>query len=365
GFWVVVATFTRQKGRDFWIPVFLAVVAAVGSFTWTTRIATPTAAYLSAPIERVQERVFELIQPAEEEPDPLVVLEEEETGVEEEEDEREEFSLPFSSLPTLLLALQSVGWIALLTPIGAYMVWMESSFRNAPAMTLGLVGVGYYASILLRFGPDGAELAGRSWPFLFIGVGFTLAYGFVRTFFITRQGRIYAQIVCVVVLSAIYVGGLQSSWPPEWARLPGPYLVGASERSVELEGIHAAEWARENMPTQSRTTGTFTMYLLFGSLGQQYPVFGLAEVYASPRFGAREVDNLQNREIRFFVIDYRVAESLPYRGTYFGSESVWTVDSNPISTEVMDKFAELPEVDRIFDSGNIVIYDLQEVTGVP
>lgn len=355
-FWVVVATFTRQKGRDFWIPVFLAVVALIGSFTWTTRVATPTAAYLSAPIERVQERVFQLIErPAEEEDtDEPVALEED-----------EEFSLPFSSLATLLIALQAVGWIALLTPIGAYMVWMESSFRNAPAMTLGLVGVGYYASILLRFGPDGAELAGRSWPFLFIGVGFTLAYGFVRTFFITQQGRIYAQSVCVMILSLIFVGGMQSSWPPGWARLPGPYLVGASERSVEFEGIHAAEWARENMPIGSRTTGTFTMYLLFGSLGQQYPVFGLAEVYASPRFGAREVDNLENREIRYFVVDYRVARSLPYRGTYFGSESSWEVDSNPITIEVMDKFEEIPDVDRIFDSGNLVIYDLQEITNVP
>ena len=70
----------------------------------------------------------------------------------------------------------------------------------------------------------------------------------------------------VVIAGGIVTGN------PLVARLPGPYHVAAEQRSIEPEGIAAANWALVELGPDNRIVADRTNAKLMGGLGLQYPV---------------------------------------------------------------------------------------------
>jgi hypothetical protein len=71
---------------------------------------------------------------------------------------------------------------------------------------------------------------------------------------------------------------------------------------------------------------------------------------------------LRQAKIRYLVVDLRLSTSLPLLGYYFedGEAGAFHI-TGPISRESLTKFNTVPAVKCVFDSGNIMIYDMEAV----
>jgi hypothetical protein len=168
-------------------------------------------------------------------------------------------------------------------------------------------------------------------------------------------------------ISIVFASGLVVGWP-NWARLPGPYLVSADTRSIEAEGRAAADWTREALGPNNRLAADRINRLLQSAYGQQRIVHGLADgvelapVFQSDQFGPREIELLRRGRVRYLVVDRRLSIALPVLGMYFDPTEPGAFGYvQPISRTALDKLDGLFGIDKIYDSGNIAIYDLQSV----
>lgn len=346
--WALVAIMIKQKGQKLFVPIGLALLCFSFLALWVTQVATITTEYLGESLYHVPNDVINLVER----------IQNPSSGG--------EVSTPQIPLPELLISMMAVGLISLGVMIGLFFIRRRYR-KNTLATLMGIVGFGYYASIVLRFVPGGAELTGRSWPFLFIGVAFTLAVALVHL--LEMRKKVWQQRLLYSMglfgLIGIFLGSITSGWPPYWARLPGEYRVAASERSVDLQSNALGQWARESVPERTRISGSFTIYYMLGSYGEQHSVFGMGQAITSPRFGARERSLLRNAQVTYVVIDYRMTESLPKRGFYFDTGESSEIRENRIDMEALQKFESLPQTSRVYDSGVIIIYDIEDASLLP
>jgi hypothetical protein len=62
------------------------------------------------------------------------------------------------------------------------------------------------------------------------------------------------------------------------------------------------------------------------------------------------------------VVDYRLTRSLPWLGIYYDNgEPGAYAHRRPIPTAAFAKFDRMQGASRVFDSGNIVIFDIKDV----
>jgi hypothetical protein len=156
---------------------------------------------------------------------------------------------------------------------------------------------------------------------------------------------------------------------PNWLRLPGPYLVGADPRSIEPQGIAAAAWTLRNLGPENRFMVDRTNRLLLGTIGRQHPVTASGDrVNVRPAFfgtslGPLEIGVLRAGAVRYVLIDRRLSTSLPLVGVYTErGEASAGRRTFPIEPAALGKFDAVPGVSRIFDSGDIQIYDIRVLT---
>jgi len=258
-----------------------------------------------------------------------------------------------------LITMASVGVISLALLPGIWWIW-RARRDDSLAMTLAVGSLGYYGSLVLRLAGGASELAGRTWPFIFVAVAFTLAQAVValeRMSPIRLRWALRAAEAGAILL--IFLAANTGGWPPYWGRLPGPYLVAASERSIEPEGVMAAEWAGEALPPASRMTTDFSNYWLMGAYGGHDPVFGVASIFYRDKLGEEDRKLISYMAVRYAVVDTRLSEALPTRGSYYGGyEGELGDPDKPMSLQALTKFDDEPGVQRIFDSGHIIVYDL-------
>jgi hypothetical protein len=95
-----------------------------------------------------------------------------------------------------------------------------------------------------------------------------------------------------------------------------------------------------------------------GSYGQQNPVETLSWIYFSPRVANLEIRDLRRDHVRYIVSDQRITQGLPVSGIWFTSgEPDAGAHEAPFPQASLAKFNSVPQLSRIFDSGNMQIYD--------
>lgn len=237
-------------------------------------------------------------------------------------------------------------------------------------LALGVASLAYGGTLPLRLLPGAAEVSSRSAEFLFLAIAFVLTLGPVQrwVFGVVSWKHSVAMTLFVAVL---FMGGYFLGAGPSWARLPGPYLVSADVRSIEPESIAAANWMLANVGPGQRTAADRINGLLMLSYGLQRPIADVGDqldvspMYFSSTFGEKEQAILDRGYIQYIVVDHRLATGLPRLGVYFQSvEPSAYLHKTPIPEEALAKFDQQTNMSRIFDSGNIVIYEVHE-TGRP
>jgi hypothetical protein len=258
--------------------------------------------------------------------------------------------------------LASVALTVLGLPFGL-LQWWQRHRNNAASVWLVLGAIAYPATLALRLTDASWEIAARSASFLFIGVAYVLALGVERLRL--SEGRLWltrlAFAMCAMIL---FAGGVIAGRSP-WSRLPWPYAVGAESRSIEPEGIAAAKWALTFLGPDNRVAADRTNTSLMGSYGEQRVITDLVDkvsisgVFLSPQLGSSELAVLRQARIRYLVVDRRFSRALPLSGQYYEKwERLIVPYTTPIELTTLDKFARIRDVNQVFDSGDIAIYDV-------
>jgi hypothetical protein len=110
----------------------------------------------------------------------------------------------------------------------------------------------------------------------------------------------------------------------------------------------------------------FSNYALLGAYGEQDAIRGLSDVYFAKQLGASERKEIRLQDVRYVLVDFRLSKSLPSSGRYFEPQEPDAYRHvSPIDTAALAKFDGETGVDRIFDSGDIVIYDVRSLNYAP
>lgn len=280
----------------------------------------------------------------------------------------------YSGQPTPLweriLMLTSVALISLSLPFGLLCLWFRYRF-NALAWMLGIVAFLYPVSLLLKLTISGSEISDRASAFLFISVAGVLAI-FIVQFWPTQRLRWTHTSLLVGVISVMFLGGIILGNGSASAILPGPYLVEADARSIEPEGIQSAEWAYSYLGPNNRMATDRVNQILMGTFGDQRLVSPTEDkideeaIFFSSKLGSYEISVLQQARVRYLVVDLRLSTALPYVGFYFDQGEPGAYQrTTPIAREALTKFNTVSQINRVFDSGNIIIYDAGGLINAP
>jgi hypothetical protein len=280
---------------------------------------------------------------------------------------------------------QLVGYASVVLILAAlpFALWRARPRARRYPLTAVVVGAAalYPATLVLDLSQSGTETSNRSSAFVFFGIALALGILVVDQLITSEPRRppprrliprvrlATAMTVLPVAMTVLLVGGLVVGWPP-YDRLPGPYLTAADQRSVEPQGVDAALWARAYVGPNNRVAADDTNGLLMASYGGQHPELGhvgkqsVANLFFSPTFETADQQIIAGDKIGFVVVDNRLSRALPLRGFYIEGDEPGAFDERtPIPAQALGKFDGAAGLARIFDSGNITIYDSRGLTG--
>jgi hypothetical protein len=347
--WTIASRLLRAD-RGLPGPGRLAILTVVGAVAWLVLVASETVRYLGPRVDDGLALIQLLLGEA-----SARQLFAPSTGVLAPEWER---VVGYGGVILLLVAL----------PFGLWRFWR--GFRSRPiAGVLALVALSYPGTLALRLTQGAAEEASRSSTFVFLGLGFAVALALSMPRLIPEGRRAALLPVFAALAVVVFVGGVVVG-TPRWSRLPGPYLPSADTRSIGPEGIDAANWARAELGPGNRIVADRVDRILMGAYGGQTPVTNYVDeiqtftVFYSPTFRAADLATLKAGRIDFLVIDRRLAGVEPLTHFFFENGEPLRVEHRPVLLTLagLTKFGQVPGVSTVFDSGNIVVYDVRELT---
>jgi hypothetical protein len=252
-------------------------------------------------------------------------------------------------------------------PFGALYIWQRLR-KNIFALILICAALAYFPMLAMRFTPQGWETSNRSSQFLFVGISFVIALGIVNLR-IPRRISSFAQIGLTLYVLVIFLGGMATGWQPN-ARLARPYLVGVGTSAIEPQGVTAARWTRSFLGEDNAFATDTTNARLLLAYGEQRPYtgakYGIKAMLRSRRVGRSEQYILQLTNVRYIAYDRRVISWDHMIGVYFNHlVSGFSQETELIEPQQYAKFDAQKGVSRIFDSGNIIMYDVKGLVDGP
>ena len=244
-----------------------------------------------------------------------------------------------------------------LIPLGWRQIW-RTRRGDAWALALGASAAVYYPCVALPFvTADGSELAGRLLTFGYIPVGYTLALALVA-----RPPTPLRKATGAASAVILLAGGIAQGWPPWWERLPGGYVVDGFESGVNPESLAAAGWAAAALPPGQRVAGDYTNNLLIGTLGGQDPVNGVSALFCGGQWTLADALIARQQAVRYLIVDLRTSEYRSPDGSVFADTAGCPT---PIPRADLTKFDAIRGMSRVYDSGNVIVYQLSEAAYAP
>ncbi len=256
-----------------------------------------------------------------------------------------------------VLITGSVVLITLSLPFGLLSLWGQYR-HNALAVTLGIFSLSYPATQAFRFTQYGSEITDRAAAYLFLAIACIFAILIAHAIPAPKLNRRVISLI-TLALALIFLGGVLVAVGADYTDLPGPYLVSADMRSIEPEGIQDAIWSLAYLGPNNRIGTDRINQMLMSTYGDQrivtrlYDNVDISPIFYASQLSPDEVSLLRYAGLSYLEVDMRLSQSLPLVGLYFENDS----PTKPMSKEALTKFDTVSKLNRIFDSGNIVIYD--------
>ena len=247
-------------------------------------------------------------------------------------------------------------------------LWFSRGWlRRRHALILLLIGIGASYPLI----PAGhitvttAEVTDRAAGFLFLGVGLVVALGLVGPI----RNRM-PLLVALPLLAVLFVGGEVFGAGTTQSQLPGRFLVSADSRSIDAPSLQAAEWLKANLPANSKVYADRVDGLLAAAVGGDHTVTHIGDnvdasrILLAPEFTNVDRSVIKSADISYVIVDERDATGLPNEQFYIESGEYGQQDRNgPVPLTALRKLASVTGVRRIFDNGDVVIYDVRALNG--
>ncbi len=226
-------------------------------------------------------------------------------------------------------------------------------------VVLGLAAVAYLAILPLRLVPAAWETSNRTSEFLFAGVALTLALACSSRWFASTSSVFFASACAAVLL----IGGVEVGWPPR-VLLSLPLRARAAGSVISTQPAAVASWAKSVLGPGHRFIAPEAVGRELLVHGDQTAFvtsapFNAATVLYDDRLTSGIVATLGDRSIGFVAIDRRVSGDDSMSGYYFPGRADTFVDALAVR-----KYDRFPGVDRLLDTGDIVVYDVRKLANV-
>jgi hypothetical protein len=263
----------------------------------------------------------------------------------------------FSSVLLLLAAL----------PFGLWQAWLRHR-RQAFAPILCLAAVGFFATLGLRFVPAAWETANRAAEFLFLGLAFVVALA-IPLAYSRLEGRgprsapWLGRAVLAGGLGVVLCAGIISSWPWD-AQMPSPVKADADGRTIEAEPLGVARFVSEEVPKGRFAASEADARLLIAP-GNAWAESGnnpdIESLLLTSVLEPWQLPLLRDRNLRYVVTDRRRRSVDTTRGYSFSVTPAGGKPDTLLPRASQEKWELVRGATRIYDSGNIVIYDLKDL----
>ena len=161
---------------------------------------------------------------------------------------------------------------------------------------------------------------GAPTTFIFFGVALVVGAWLARR--IAKDRRMLERVATIGVATVCFLGSLLYGGGPLASLLPGPYRVGADELSLGSPSLAVAHWADANLPAGSHVAVDRDNGALLNAIGGVDPVTaeaGLvnpAPLFFDHRLSPFDISLIREADIRYIVVDDRLAQGLPLYGIY-------------------------------------------------
>ncbi len=256
------------------------------------------------------------------------------------------------------------SYLAVLLLAGAFafavllLIRGKATRREHLTTPLMIVGALYFLSLPVAFVVANSAVT-RVWEFAFLGVAPLVAVALAE---LLRSTRMRAKVLATAAMFVIFLGGVVSRLSLEQG-LPGSYEPTADPRSITGDVLNASNWLLDRFGPNNAVLGDRTAFATFGSYGEQNALSGQNSgtqpwlVFFPHKITPRVIAELDTHKVRFLIVDRRIASQLPRTGWYYSeNESGAGERKRPVPAESLEKFARSPLFEKLYDNGNIVIY---------
>jgi hypothetical protein len=353
---LAVAELVTERPRR-WSALVMPASAFAVVAAWILLVAGDVLGYLQDPIDQVVRTLSQLLSG---ESDPAAA------------------SAPVSVGQLVVQGAGLLGLLVLSVAVTRDMVQRHDRDWWRWAAVVG--GLAFFAGNAVRFlGQNGPEIAGRLSTFTYIPISILAAIGLVRgvqlipardaeghrwraaapAIDVVMPGgwNLYSRVAAgAAMITLLMIGARAGGWPPIASLLPGPYLAGGYERSVDEPGLAAAEWQRRVLGPGNRVGGDATSVSLASTYGRQDPVREVGPLYYAESWGLQQEDLVERLHLRYLVVDRRLGTQLPESGAYFEMDPRSGRITSPLTAKQLGKFDTLLDMDRLYDNGTVRVY---------
>lgn len=343
--WALTAWFhLGGERRRFRLTLVTAEIFTVVTAAWTAVVAPLLVSYLGPVVKGASDELFLAFEGGSQR----------EVGVSQS-------GAAAPSWQVLVMAGSIALWLLLLAP-AAWKAWRGGTMGTSRARLVPLlVALVYPLLQVARVSTTAAELGDRLSTF--VGMAMALIVGSWLVPRLHQFGRLIIPAALLLILGGTILGS-----GPDWQRIPGPYLAGAQQRSIDARSVAVAEWTAKYVPEGSRIATDYTFSRLLPDFAPVTPVNvpgGLSDV--TPMFEADTVDasvitTIQEDEIDFVLVDERMIGQQARSGALM--ESALTTPDGVFTEEELTKFEGQPGFDLVLD-GPVKMYDVRSLHGAP
>jgi hypothetical protein len=157
-------------------------------------------------------------------------------------------------------------------------------------------------------------------------------------------------------------GGFTVGWPAN-LRVSQTYRIDSHGGGIDPPGVSASRWAGSSLTSGNRIGAENADARLFQAYGGQIALAGsypdIQDVLHSPGIESWQPGLIQEQRLRYLAVDRRVV-SADALGGYF-RYAPGTPGAELRRTDSVEKFDRDSRTDRIFDNGDVVVYDVHRV----
>ncbi|TAV72799.1 hypothetical protein [Rhizobium leguminosarum] len=341
--------------------ILLASIAVIAPVAWSKIVGNPTGGYILPVLEGGIDEVAQLVSSSTTTRKLFVS----DTGVLAPAWQR---NLTMAGVALICLGLLT-GFLRSLVFNGqhrnASILWPPTRWRlwrSSLLQILVLVTLAYPVSIIFRLTRSGWEIGNRIGSLSFLGVAIVVAVAVAAFWHGTSRGWLRATALAAAATTVLIAGVISSEGPR--ILVPAGYEVSADSSSIEPMGISAARWTSQWLGGDQHFAADRINRLLLSTYGRQKVSTTLESgqdtsmAITAADLGPMERKLLIDSGIGFVMVDLRMTTGLPGVGVYFDGGAQDRNHMVPLQASSLLKFNSERDVDRTFDNGFMVIFDV-------